>query len=95
MKSSPSWSFLTNYGLVLTCIGKNSQRTAHEIAMQVGVTERTVRKIIKELEETGYIKKTKDGRLNSYTVNATLPMRHALQRDISVGDLLNVLTVKG
>jgi DNA-binding MarR family transcriptional regulator len=94
MNTQPAWSFLTTYGLVLTCIGQKGQMTAHEIAMNVGVTERTVRKIIKELEQTGYIHTTKDGRQNCYKVNSVLPMGHALQRDISVGDLLKVLTAK-
>ena len=45
-----SWSFLTNYALVLTYIGQRPDSTGVEIAGAVGITERATRKIIADLQ---------------------------------------------
>ena len=65
----PEWSFITNHGLVLASIAKHPRSTAREIGDTVGITERTAHKIIIDLEECGYITKTKVGRKNKYTIH--------------------------
>ena len=82
------WTFLTNHGRVLAFIAKNPQSTTQEITQEAGITLRTVQKIITELEAAGYINRQKEGRRNRYTVNAWLPMRHQLERDHALGDIL-------
>ncbi|MFH1003320.1 MAG: winged helix-turn-helix domain-containing protein, partial [Chloroflexota bacterium] len=51
----PEWTFITNHGLVLAHVSKGPQSTAREIAQAVNLTERTVHKIIADLETEGYI----------------------------------------
>jgi DNA-binding Lrp family transcriptional regulator len=63
------WNFLSNYGLVLTHLFQNSEATLREIARGTDLTERAVYQIVRELEESGFINKRKEGRRNSYTVN--------------------------
>ena len=82
------WTFITNHGLVLATIAKNPDKTAREIGDDVGVTERTAHKIILDLEEEGYITKTKVGTKNTYTIHSGLQIRTG---DASVGELLWVL----
>jgi len=82
------WTFLTDYGRVLVYILKHPQTTTRKIAEKVGVTERTIQKIIAALEADGYIARHKEGRRNSYAVHTELPMRHRLERDHAVGELL-------
>ena len=82
------WTFITNHGLVLFSIANNSDKTAREIADDVGITERTAHKIIKDLEIDGYITKTKVGRRNIYTIHPNLQIKVC---DASVGDLLMTL----
>src|SRR5438874_13612770 len=65
----PAWSFLTNHGLVLTYVGRNPDSTGLEIARQVGITERAVRKIVDDLSTAGYIEREKVGRRNRYSIN--------------------------
>ena len=60
------WSFLTNYGLVLTYIGHYPDSTGLEIARAVGITERAARKIVADLLAEGYIEREKVGRRNRY-----------------------------
>ena len=89
--SKPRWTFITNYGLVLSYLFHNPQSTAREIANYIGVTERTTHKIISDLEVAGYIERRKNGRRNVYTVDHNLPLRHHTKTDIVVSDLLDAL----
>ena len=86
------WTFVTNHALVLNYIAKHNDTTAREIAAALGVTERTVHKIIADLEQGGYIRKHREGRRNVYAVNHDQMMRHETLREIAVGDLLHALT---
>lgn len=85
------WTFITNHGAVLALIGQNEKMTAREIAARLGITERTVLRIIKDLESEGYIQIKKAGRTNNYTVNMHQPLRRPDQRDNSVAELLEIL----
>ena len=51
------WHFITNHGAVLVLIAQWRQITAREIAEELGLTERPVRRIIAELEAAGYLQK--------------------------------------
>jgi len=86
-----AWTFLSNHGRVLLYIAKHPQSTIEVISRDVGLTLRGVQKIIVDLEEAGYIAKRKQGRNNHYTIHPELPMRHQLERDHAVGDLLIAL----
>ena len=80
--------FITNHGLVLLSIAKSRGKTAREIGDEVGVTERTAHKIILELENEGYIVKTKVGNRNMYRVRPEVPIKAT---DVAVGELLELL----
>ena len=81
------WSLITNHGLVLAAISKNSKKTIREMGDVVGITERTAYGIVVDLEKAGYIKRTKVGTRNMYTINPDMPLVSRLS-DASVGDLL-------
>jgi DNA-binding Lrp family transcriptional regulator len=81
------WSLITNHGLVLAAISRNSKKTIREIGDDVGITERTAYGIVVDLENAGYIKRTKVGVRNTYAINPDMPLVSRLS-DASVGDLL-------
>lgn len=85
------WSFLTNYGSVLTYIGRHPDSTGREIAVAVGITERAVRKIVNDLRMAGYLEPEKVGRRIRYRVNATQPLRYLGNRAVTVGEMLELL----
>lgn len=87
----PEWTFITNHGLVLAYIAKHQQSTAREIAQAIDLTERTVHKIITDLEVEGYIERHRVGRNNVYGIHSHLGLRHATTGHVEVGDLLKVL----
>jgi DNA-binding MarR family transcriptional regulator len=85
------WKFVTNHALVLCLIAQQPRITAREIAATVGITEKTTRNIISDLEADDYITKTKEGRRLRYSVDPEMPLRHEMHEDRAVGDLLEVL----
>ena len=84
------WTFITNHGAVLLLTERHGQITTREIADELGITERSVLRIISELESDGYIQRSRDGRVNRYQVNHDLPLRRPETRDIMIGELLRL-----
>jgi hypothetical protein len=70
-------------------LSERSFDTLH--AVEVGITERTAAQIVGELEEAGYLTKTRDGRRNRYQVHGELPLRHPQHRHHTVGELIRFL----
>lgn len=88
------WTFITNHATVLTLLDRDDHLTSREIAMALEITERSVARIIKDLESDGYITKRKEGRENRYTVNKDLPLRRSDQREVHVRELLQLISGK-
>jgi predicted ArsR family transcriptional regulator len=91
MSPRPKWTFITNHGAVLVLLNRHGMITAREVAQVLGITVRSVRRIIQELETEGYIKITKQGRRNIYTINDHRPLRRQDQREVDIGTLLDAL----
>jgi DNA-binding MarR family transcriptional regulator len=89
--SDHAWRFVTNHANVLTCIAADPSVRLRDIAESVGITERTAAQIVGELEEAGYLTKSRDGRRNTYEVHEELPLRHPQHRHHTVGDLIRFL----
>jgi len=85
------WTFLSNHGRVFVFIAKNPRVTTEVISREVGLSRRGVQKIISGLEQGGYVVRHKEGRHNHYTIHPEMPMRHHLERDHAVGDILQAL----
>ena len=85
------WTFLTNHTHVLFCIVRDPDVRIRDVATAVGVTERAVQRIVLELEEAGYLTRSREGRRNRYEVRAKLPLRHEIEKHCDVADLLGVL----
>jgi len=81
------WSLIASHGLVLAAISRDSRKTTRQIGDDVGLTERRAHRIIVDLEQAGYIKRTKVGTRNIYAINPDMPLVSRLS-DASVGDLL-------
>lgn len=88
------WTFITNHAAVLTLLDREEHLTTREIALALEITERSVARIIKDLESAGYIAKRKEGRENRYTVNKDLPLRRSDQREVDVHALLQLISRK-
>ncbi|MFU8839427.1 MAG: helix-turn-helix transcriptional regulator [Nitriliruptoraceae bacterium] len=85
------WTFLTNHAHVLVCIAENPDMRGREIADQVGISERAVQGIVSDLAEAGYVRRERAGRRNHYTINLDGDLRHPLEDEHTVGELLTML----
>lgn len=85
------WTFLTSHGRVLLCIARDDQMRVPQIADEVGITERATRRIITELERAGYLERKRDGLTDRYRLNGELPFRPRTDRDVAVGEVLDLL----
>ena len=85
-----SWSFLTNYALVLTYISRRPESTGLEIAQAVGITERATRKIVGDLQAAGYIEREKVGRRNRYQVDVHQTVGRIGEQELTVGQFLEL-----
>jgi len=94
MKEMKEWNFITIHGLVLLYISQNLQCTMREIASAINVTERTIKRVLEDLDMAGYITWKRTGKGNIYEMNSAKGLKHELTRDVMVGDLLDLLSHK-
>ena len=88
------WNFITNHGLVLLYASKNPQSTMRDMSAALGVTERSIQRVLKDLEAEGYITWQGTGKGNIYQINHTRNLKHELTKYSLVGDLLELLSSK-
>ncbi len=89
---SSSWTFLSNHGHVLVALTNDSEATMRDIAQQVGITERAVQTIVRDLADAGYVAIRRVGRRNTYAVDPDLPLRHPIEQHTRGGELIALLS---
>lgn len=87
----PSWTFLTNHSHVLIAISREPEIRQRDIAYVVGITVGAVQRIVHELEAGGYIRSERFGRRNRYEIIADQPLRHPLEDQHTIQDLVEAL----
>jgi hypothetical protein len=85
------WTFLTNHSHVLICLARDPKLRLRDLAEQVGITERAVQGIVKDLVAAGCLTRHREGRRNRYDIVADRPMRHRVERQHVIGDLLGAM----
>ena len=88
------WTFLSNHGRILAYVNEHPGATTQSMANKAGLSVAGVQNILGDLEEEGYLTRTKVGRSNHYRTNPERPMRHRLERHHSVGEVLLALGVE-
>ena len=86
-----NWTFLTNHAHVLLCLAKSPTVRIRDIAVDVGITERAVQRIIADLIGEGFIKRHKDGRRNSYTICNDCALKHPIEWHKTISDLIKLI----
>lgn len=85
------WTFFSNHGHVLACLARDRDARLRDVAQKVGITERAVQKIVRDLQDAAYLSVSKHGRRNRYRINNRKSLRHPLQAGCTVGQLMAVL----
>ncbi len=85
---SVSWRFLTNHGRMLLCLARASDLRIRDLALVLGVTERSAQKIVSDLVEAGYVTRTRVGRRNAYQIHVERPL--PLSRELTVSHMFEL-----
>jgi len=85
------WTFFSNHGHVFFCLARDGAARLRDVAADVGLTERAVQKIVKDLQQDGYVEVRKQGRCNRYRINRRKFLRHPLEAHCSVSKLVNLV----
>ena len=86
-----NWTLFSNHGHVLVCLARNPESRLRDVAAGVGITERAVQKIVRDLQDDGMISITKHGRRNHYRLHRQKALRHDLEAHCTLGDLINMV----
>ena len=86
-----NWTFFSNYAHVLVCLAQRQQPTTREIALNVGITERAVQRILVKLVEAHVITVEKEGRRNRYTIDLDQQLRHPLESHRTIGEFIRLI----
>jgi predicted transcriptional regulator len=87
---STDWTFLTNHAHILLLLSRDPDLRMRDLAIRVGITERAVHRIVRDLTDAGYLEIEKNGRRNHYVVRTDLPLRHPVEQAASVMDLIGL-----
>ncbi|MBK6318831.1 MAG: winged helix-turn-helix transcriptional regulator [Dehalococcoidia bacterium] len=85
------WNFLTNHANVLLCVTEEPDIRLRDLAVKVGISERAVKRIIADLEGSGYLSRERQGRRNHYLVHGEAAISGPMTRGLQVGVLLSAL----
>lgn len=89
-----NWTLLSNHGHVLVFLARDSEARLRDVAAAVGITERAVQKIVRDLQQSGMISVSKQGRRNQYRIHRKAGLRHELEADSNIGGLIDFVSGK-
>jgi DNA-binding MarR family transcriptional regulator len=84
------WTFLTNHAHVLLSLARDPHCRLRDVAVRVGITERSVQAIVADLEAEGYLTRTRVGRRNVYRLHPQRRFRHPAESRHRIGELLEL-----
>ena len=85
------WTFLSNHAHVLVSLHRDQRARVRDVAEAVGITERAVLSILADLEREGIVERVREGRRNRYDLLLDAPLRHPLEQQRTVRELLDLL----
>ncbi|MEM9056970.1 MAG: winged helix-turn-helix domain-containing protein [Pseudomonadota bacterium] len=92
--TAPHWTFFSNYTHVLVCLAENRHARLRDVAVRVGITERTALRLVAQLVDAGILVREKEGRRNSYRIKLDSHLRHPIEAHCTVGELLEIVLDK-
>ena len=86
-----NWTFFSNNVHVLVCLTHKPQPTTRKIAIQVGITERAVQRILAKLVAANVVTARKEGRRNNYELDLSQRLRHPLESHKTIGEFIQLI----
>ena len=82
---------MSSHGLVLVYIATHPEETIKAISEALGLTQRRVVAVVKELAESGLIRVERRGRRNSYRLEEDARFIHPTMTHIKVADFIRIM----
>ena len=87
----PDWTIFSSHGMVLFFVAANPDATLRETAAALGLTERRVAGIVRDLAGVGMIRVERRGRRNHYIVDPAVYLRHPALSHVTLGRIAGAL----
>lgn len=91
-KDQSRWTFLTSHARVLIIIARDPGVRLRDVAAACGLTERAVQGIVADLEDGGYLTRSREGRRNRYEILPGAMFRHPAEADHEIAGLLALIS---
>jgi DNA-binding Lrp family transcriptional regulator len=86
-----SISIFGSHGLVLFGLHAKPNTTVRELAISLGITERQVARLVKDLAQAGIIRVAKLGNRNTYTINEDIHWQHPSLPGVTLASVLRAV----
>ncbi len=73
---NPDWTLISSHGMVLLHIAANPHITIRQLSDALGLSERWIARIVKDLSAADMLRVERRGLQNHYNVNAEAHFRH-------------------
>jgi hypothetical protein len=80
--SVPPWTLVSSHGLVLFYVATNPGTTIKNMAAGLGISERRVSDVLRDLEDAGLLHVEKHGRQNRYVLDHQASFRHPVLKGV-------------
>jgi DNA-binding MarR family transcriptional regulator len=85
------WTFITKHAQVLLAVAQKPDLRVREIAAAADITERYAYRMLRDLQDTGYVERRRDGRCNLYRVHPELAIGDPIVEEQSLRELLRLI----
>ncbi len=85
------WTFITNHAQVLLAVAQKRDLRVREIAAAAGITERHAYRMLRDLQNAGYVERRRDGRCNRYRIHPELAIGDPVVEAQSLRELLRLI----
>ena len=85
------WTFITNHAQVLLAVAQTPEVRVREIAAAAGITERYAYRILRDLQNAGYVERRREGRCNLYRIHPELTLGDPIVEGQSLSKLLRLI----
>ena len=87
------WTFITAHTQVLLAVAQKPNLRVTDIAAATGITERHAYRMLRDLQEAGYVKRRRDGRSNVYRIHPELAIGDPVVEEQSLLQLLRLIGI--
>lgn len=90
-RESRRWSFLSHHAHLLLALSEQPGARMRDLADRLGITERSVQRIVADLEADGFLERRRHGRRNTYTLHLDRALPSDLESEVPVATLIRAL----